>query len=78
MKDIKIKHEIHKYKLNVSHKELLFIREGLLKLKTNNLSTDKINSMLFDCEEISNISDVKDLVKDMVKKMDIVDHVNPY
>jgi len=78
MKDIKIKHEIHKYKLNVSHKELLFIREGLLKLKTNNLSTDKINSMLFDCEEISNISDVKDLVKDMVKKMGIVDHVNPY
>jgi len=78
MKDIKINHEIDSFKLDVSHKELLFIREALGRIDTSIYSLDKINDMVYDCDEFKDMGEVNKLIKKMLKKLKVLDHIHPY
>ena len=57
------------FKLLLSHKETVIIKEALLNMLETYSASNTINDMLFDEDTFENISDLDDKVNSMHKKI---------
>ena len=69
---IKVKNEMDKIKLIVTHQELIIINRALESLDTNEINIDEINRELFDKDEFKNKNKLENKYNKIVKKIQTV------
>jgi hypothetical protein len=76
---IKVKDEMDKIKINVSHKELVLISEALRNYHDEAKDTNSINDMLFDKDEFENSAEIDKEVWEMFLKIyKVLDNIYVY
>ncbi|MBT5492249.1 hypothetical protein HOK00_08500 [bacterium] len=76
---IKVKDELNKINLKVSHQELVILRNALNNSKEDCFDVGRLNHKLFDKDELKSSNDANFIIKKQIKKIDnTLRTINPY